>query len=343
MECLKCGSANVIRNGGGRIRCKDCGSSPRVIGESTLYGADGEVKLTWRKTAQDDKLAALQEAGEAIIGRIKPKKPAPGPKSADSDLLNCYVITDFHLGMLSWHGETGEDWDTDIAEQMLLDWFSLAIQRSPKAGHAVFAQLGDFLHWDGLEAVTPTSQHSLDADTRFTKLVRVAMRSIRRVVDMLLRRHDRVTLLLAEGNHDIASSVWLREMFAALYADEPRIEVITRADPYYCVEHGATSLFFHHGHLKRPKAIDDVFAAKFREVFGRTRHSYAHLGHMHHIDTKETNLMVVEQHRTLAAKDAYASRGGWIAGRDAKVITYHREYGEASRLTINPEMVRDGR
>jgi hypothetical protein len=38
-------------------------------------------------------------------------------------LLNCYVITDYHLGMLSWKAETGADWDIEIAEQMIIRWF----------------------------------------------------------------------------------------------------------------------------------------------------------------------------------------------------------------------------
>lgn len=49
--------------------------------------------------------------------------------------------------------------------------------------------------------------------------------------------------------------------------------------------------------------------------------------------------MTVEQHQTLAARDAYASRGGWLSGRSAKVITYHEKYGEVGRSTINFEMI----
>lgn len=86
--------------------------------------------------------------------------------------------------------------------------------------------------------------------------------------------------------------------------------------------------------------VSEVFAGRFREMFGRTKHAYAHLGHLHSIEVKENNLMVVEQHRTLAAPDAYAARGGWLSGRDAKVITYHNEYGEVSRLTINSDMLK---
>ncbi|CBY88559.1 hypothetical protein [Pantoea phage LIMEzero] len=49
--------------------------------------------------------------------------------------------------------------------------------------------------------------------------------------------------------------------------------------------------------------------------------------------------MIVEQHQTLAAKDAYASRGGWLSKRSASVITYHCEHGEVARLTISPDML----
>jgi hypothetical protein len=74
-------------------------------------------------------------------------------------------------------------------------------------------------------------------------------------------------------------------------------------------------------------------------MFGRTKYAYAHMGHLHHVDVKENNLMIVEQHRTLAANDAYGARGGYLSGRDAKVITYHHDFGEVSRLIINSDML----
>ena len=64
------------------------------------------------------------------------------------------------------------------------------------------------------------------------------------------------------------------------------------------------------------------------------------MGHLHSVDVKETNLMLVEQHRTLAAPDAYASRGGWISGRDAKVITYHKDYGKVAESVISIDMLK---
>lgn len=313
-----------------------------VKGVSTYYNKDGKPTGQWVKTNIDQarQLELLREAVEAMRDEIAPEQPMPAPRRTLEKLLNCYVITDYHLGAKAWGEETGADWDTDIAENLLVSWFGAAIAQAPDARIGVFAQLGDFMHWDGLEAVTPTSRNILDADTRFQRLVRVAVRVIRRIVAMLLQKHDQVHLLMAEGNHDIASSAWLRELFAALYANEPRIHVVTRPDPYYCIEHGRTSLFFHHGHKRRQDALETVLIAKFREVFGRTRHSYAHTGHLHHNVVRETNTMQIEQHRTLAAPDSHASRGGWMSGRDAKVVTYHAYHGEVGRITVSADMVK---
>lgn len=310
-------------------------------GTSTLYDADGAIKAQWVKTREDaDAIRAVFDAAaEAMAETIPREKPRAAPKGTRADLCNVYVLTDFHLGMLAWHEEGGDDWDIDIAEKMLVDWFGEAIAQAPAADTAVFAQLGDFMHADGLEALTPNGKNVLDADTRFQKTVRVAIRSIRRIIGMLLAKHRRVHIIMAEGNHDIASSVWLREWLAASYEDEPRVDVDRSPLPYYCVEWGKTAIFFHHGHKRKPENVDTVFAARFREVFGRTKHAYAHLGHMHFISSRETNLMVVEQHRTLAAPDAYAARGGWISGRDAVVITYSREHGEVARCRINAAML----
>ena len=314
-----------------------------VKGHSTLYDADGKPKLQWVKTSLDQQ--KLQEMAQAILVGMKDEIPKvkpcnPPTDSISNQILNCYVITDYHFGMLSWKEETGADWDLKIGEETIIKWFAQAIQQSPNAYQAVFAQLSDFLHFDGMDAVTPASKHLLDVDTRFAKVVRSAIRILRTVIDMLLQKHQQVHIIMADANHDPVSQIWLREWFSAMYENEPRITVDTSPSPYNAYEFGKTALFFHHGHKRKVANVSEVFAGQFREMFGRTKYAYAHMGHLHSIDVKENNLMIVEQHRTLAAPDAYAARGGWLSGRDAKVITYHRDFGEVSRLTINSDMLK---
>lgn len=314
----------------------------KVKGTSTLYNKEGEVVAQWVKTTLDHErqVEMLKAVVDGLKGEFDPEKPNPAKPICHSDLASLYVITDYHLGQLSWADETGADWNLDIAENMLVDWFAAAIQAAPASKTAIFGQLGDFLHFDSLMPVTPTSKHVLDASARYPQMVRVAIRAIRRIVAMLLEKHEHVHIIMAYGNHDLASSVWLREMLSDKYSDEPRVTVDNSATPYYAYEHGLTSLFFHHGHKKKLGEISKTFAGQYREIFGRTKYSYAHMGHLHHVHVKEDSMMIVEQHPTLAAKDAHSADGGYHSLRGASVITYHKEAGEVARATIRPEMLK---
>lgn len=312
-----------------------------VKGVSTYYDHEGRPRGQWVKSSIDqERQAQLQRAAiEAMCAEIAPIKPSIPPKQTLGHLCNVYTLTDSHVGMLAWHKEGGADWDLAIAEETLVGCFAAMIANSPRAATCVVAQLGDFLHYDGMAPVTPTNAHILDADSRFAKMVRVSIRILRRVIDMALQAHDNVVLLLAEGNHDIASSVWLRAMFAALYENEPRIHVIDSELPYYVHQHGATMLAWHHGHLRKLDELPLTFAAQFPVVWGNTKKRYCHTGHRHHVEEKEHAGMTVIQHPTLAARDAYAARGGWISERQVTSITYSDKFGQVARNTVTPEML----
>lgn len=319
----------------------------KIKGISTLYNADGMPTSQWVKSQIDaeKQLEMMREVVASMSEDIKPESPVPSPNINADELLNCFVITDYHMGMLAdkdevnASGQTGNgDWDLKIAEDTLVNWFAEAIRISPEADTAIYAQLGDFGHYD-YEPLTQASKHLLDSDSRNFKIVRATIRVTRQVIRMLLEKHNHVHVKWCDANHDPFSAIWMRELLTALYEHEPRVAVDNTADTYYAYEFGKTALFFHHGHKRKVANVDTVFAAKYREVFGRTEHAYAHMGHYHSVDKKETNLMVVEQHRTLASADAYSSRGGWLSGREANVITYHKEYGQVAYNTISYKMI----
>lgn len=311
-------------------------------GVSTYYDADGKVRGQWVKA--DIKKDEAERIMRAVVDDLAAGAPreAPVPAPAEprrEDLLTLYTLTDSHVGMLAWGKETGHDWDLDIAERVLTGCFEHMVAGSPPSGVAIVNQLGDFLHMDSLQPVTPTSGHILDADSRFEKVVKVAVRILRRVIASALAKHERVIVLMAEGNHDIASSVWLRTLFAALYENEPRVTVIDSPLPYYAVQHGDTMLAFHHGHLKKNDQLPLLFAAQFSKMWGLTTKRYCHTGHRHHVEEKEHSGMTVVQHPTLAARDAYAARGGWISERQVSSLTYHKQWGQVSKITVVPEML----
>lgn len=313
----------------------------RVKGVSTYYDNDGKVRGQWVKSKADDaaREQMLRDAYEVLAADLPKVAPMQTLKRCISDLVTLYTLTDCHVGMYSWADETGDDWDLDIAEQTLLGCFVEMIKATPDAEVGFINQLGDFLHYDSLLPLTPTSGHVVDADSRYSKMVTTAVRILRSVITMALEKHNKVVVLLAEGNHDLASSVWLRVMFKSLYENEPRVEIIDSPLPYYVYEHGKTMLAFHHGHLKKNDQLPLLFATQFPELWGTTKWRYCHTGHRHHTDEKEHSGMYVVQHPTLAARDAYAARGGWQSNRLVTSITYHKEYGQVVRNTVVPEMM----
>lgn len=182
-----------------------------ITGRSTLTDLrTGEPVMEWVKESLDrQKAAEAQRAAYAALAAELPRiAPTVPPRAAESHLATVYTLTDCHVGALAWRKEGGDDWDLEIAEKTLIGCFKHMIETSPASELAVVNQLGDFLHWDGLEAVTPASHHLLDADGRFEKVVAVAIRILRRIVDMALQKHSRIHVILAEGNHDLASSVY---------------------------------------------------------------------------------------------------------------------------------------
>lgn len=310
----------------------------KLKGTSTLVNGDGEVKLQWVKT--DAKIEALIEMQKSALAAmcedLKPLKPIKAPKQANVDLANLYTLTDCHVGMLAWDKETGADWDLNIAEATLVGTFCQMIDAAPASAIGIVNQLGDFLHFDSLQPMTPANHHILDADSRYQKMVVVAVRILRRVIEHALTKHNTVQVYMHEGNHDPAGSVWLRVLFAQLYEKNPRVTVGMSPNPYVAYQHGKTLIGFHHGHLTKLGTLPLLFAAKFPKEWGNTEHRYIHTGHKHHVDEKEHPGVNVIQHATLAAPDAYAARGGWISKRQATSMTYHKERGEIARGVFIP-------
>jgi hypothetical protein len=310
-------------------------------GVSTYYNSEGKPSGQWVKASltHEALVEALKEAVEGFKDQIDPASVIIAPAASEELLCNLYTFTDYHLGMLAWHQEGGADWDVSKAERTIIAALIQMVTQSPNAHTAVLNIQGDFLHTDGKTPVTPASKHVLDADSRFPKIRRAAIRIIRSLMAICLQRHQEVYLIIAEGNHDEESAGWLADLFAVHYEEEPRVTVSDSVLPFYVFEWGNTMLGVHHGHKVKNESLPLLFAAQFPQQWGRTTRREIHCGHRHHRDEKEYNGVTVVQHPTLAARDAYAARGGWIADRAAWAITYHKKYGAVGRVMITTEML----
>lgn len=303
------------------------------------HQVEDKVIQTWERQSPDEKLLeevidVLQEFKVSEVPLIK------APKRTIKSLLTLYTLTDYHLGMYAWAAEGGADWDTDIALQTLFSGIQQMQDGSPDAETAILNIQGDWMHWDGFAAITPMNKHLLDADTRFPRLVEVSLTAIHWMVQKLLEKHKRVHIVVCEGNHDQASSVWMRKHVKFYYDDHKRVTIDDTEVPYYAYLHGKTMIAFHHGHLTKMKDLPAYFSSepRFRTMWGEAEHCHIHCGHYHttQMYVDEIGGAIVERHPTLAARDAYAARNFITSRRKAHVITYDDTGDEISRCSVKP-------
>lgn len=320
----------------------------RVRGVSTLYDSQsGEPKIQWVKSEIDkERQHEMFVEMVAELSMDLPKyKPVKGPKKTNDDLMAVYPVGDHHMGMLAWDKETGDDYDMTIAENLLVGATDHLVGLMGGASRALVAFLGDFMHYDSFEPVTPTSRNQLDADSRFPKMVRASVRAMRYTIDAALKAHGTVDVIVEIGNHDLSSTIFLMECLACVYENEPRVTIDTSPMHYHYLRFGKCLVGVHHGHGTKMANLPLIMAADRPQEWGETEFRYWYTGHIHQskvqpaTSAQDYSGCVVESFRILAPNDAWAHQKGYRSHRDMKAIMLHREFGEVARMTVNPAML----
>ncbi len=316
-----------------------------VKGNSILYDANGEIKQQWVKTTQtkEDAKEELKELIKVWASELPKVTPQTvyNEHTINENILSVYPLGDPHIGMLAWEDECGESWDLKIAEKVFIDIFDRVVKVAPRSKECLIINLGDFFHYDNMEGTTSRSGNRLDVDGRYAKMVQVGVKIIRRMIESALEHHDIVNVINVIGNHDDVGSLFLSVCLKNVYENEPRVIIHDRPSPFHYYQFGKVLIGTHHGHTCKMDKLPGVMAADMPNEWGTSRFRYWLTGHIHHDSKKEYPGCMVESFRTVAAKDAYATYGGWRSGRDTKAIVYHKEWGEIERHTINIAQVTD--
>lgn len=305
-------------------------------GRSTLYNKRGEIIAEWVKTAKDqeDEYKALLKAIKGIADDwVKPKAiKKPAAKLVD-DLLTVIPLGDPHFGMLAWGQETGQDFDLEIAEANLIAAVDHLVSLAPRAKEALLINLGDFFHFDNSNTQT-TQGTKVDGDTRWSKVLRVGIRAMRRCIDRLLETHEKVTVICEIGNHDSHSAVMLALALDQFYEKEPRVTIDTSPAKFHWYRFGKNLIGVTHGDTVKAKDLPGVMACDRAKDWGETDFRYWYTGHVHHDTVKEYPGVVVETFRTLAPSDAWHKGQGYRSGQDLKLDVIHKKYGRVNRHIV---------
>lgn len=322
----------------------------RVKGVSTYYDKEGKAAGQWVKSERDKE--RQQEMFNAMVKGFTDTLPkalpvlAPKPDDSFKRLMACYPISDHHMGMLAWKHETNDSYDLDIGERLLNRAMSYLVNVAPSCREAVIITMGDMMHYDSFETVTPSSRNMLDADSRFPKMVRYTVRAIRYAITVVLMHHEHVRVIVEIGNHDLSCSIFLMECLYNVYENEPRVTIDTSPKHFHYFRHGKVLVGTHHGHSVRMPNLPLLMAQDRPQDWGETTYRYIWTGHVHKDQTNYAKAggefagVKVESFRVLAPGDAWAQQQGYRSMQDMKCIVLHDQYGEVARHTVNPEMLK---
>ncbi|WP_245445291.1 hypothetical protein [Agrobacterium rosae] len=307
-----------------------------VKGVSALVDAEGRVIQQWQKTAVEYSPVDIAAILKGAFTDVAPAEPITAPAQVYDDLLTLTPLADWHIGLFSWHRETDTNWDLKIAESVIGSAIEDLIARTPPSANAIVLGGGDLLHSDNNENKTARSGNALQVDGRYQKVLMTACRLVVRAIDASLRRHGQVTVRILPGNHDEHASVAVAYFLLAWYRNEPRVTVDVDPSLFFWFRFGKVMIGATHGHTVKLKDMASIMAHRRAEDWGATRHRFIHGFHIHHSSkfASEGGGVISESHQTPTPQDAWHFGSGFLSGRSMQSISYHKEYGEVSRVRV---------
>jgi hypothetical protein len=308
-----------------------------VKGVSTYYNRDGVAAGQWVKSTIDQSAyqAALQAMADGITQGITPRSTIPRPRETDGDLLTVYPLGDPHSGLYSWIKETGQAFDLAEYERINVLAIDAIMAGSPRSKIALYIDLGDTTHASDDKKRTPGSGHYLDVSGRICEAIESSFKLKAYHIDRLLEHHEQVIFRLNRGNHDPVTAVAISGMVRERYRLNPRVTVVEPYNPYWYYEFGKVMIATAHGDGAKAPQMGPIMATDQAEMWGRTKHRHAFLGHVHHYKGEEFPGVTVQYFGTLAAPDWYSHHAGYRSTRKIKSLTFHCEHGEWGGSTRN--------
>lgn len=235
---------------------------------------------------------------------------------------------ELHYGKAGWVGETGEEYNRDVAEKRLTDARQHMLQEVADRGRPekFFWALGnDQLHIDN-EHGTTTKGTPQDCDGTAARILREGFEILIKDADTLLSVAP-LHIKYVPGNHDHLLTYAMLNMLAAWYRNDKNVTVELGAKSRDYSVYGSTLLGFGHGDggLK-PKDFMATMAKEASQWWTQTRYRAFFTGHLHTEVVRELIGGTHYQMKSLSGKDRYHEKNAYLsdAGMNSYVIDKER-------------------
>lgn len=245
-----------------------------------LYAVKFKVKPIVNEANIDD---AIECAKKLFTSEIEPLKLKIYPKdnTLNKNKLLEIPAVELHLGKMAWGGDTGQDYDKNIATGRFYHILEeiCNIQEVEMCDTALVTIGNDFFNSDTVNATTTKGTPQTN-DLRWKKMFLLGLKLYTEFLETLRGKFNKIDVRLCSGNHDKMSSFYLYLALQQYFRSDDKLTFSDNYKDYQCYQFGKCAIFFGHGDSNLKRIIQSI-PAEFYKEWGSSIFRELHLGHLH--------------------------------------------------------------
>jgi len=259
----------------------------------------------------------------------------------DGDYMLEVPIVDLHLNKLAWHPETGESYDTEIAEERFMyvidDILSRERVMNKEYKKIIFPIGNDFFNFDDSKGRTTrgTMQRS---DDRWQDMYLKGQELLIKAIDKL-KQLAPVSVFLVPGNHDWVTSFHSIVNIKSWFRNDENVSVNTNPASRKYVRFGKNLIGFTHLD-KESRRIYGCMQVEAKTDWGQTYFHEWHGAHIHSElakEAKEDKGVIVRNLASVTGRDDWHFNKGYLSHPHSQAFIWHKDKG--LRDTLNTEII----
>jgi hypothetical protein len=299
-----------------------------------------------RLVRREEEIKARDAIDELLIDAcaFAPKYPRREYARHDDPMLYEIAMPDIHFGRLTWHEESGEDFDIKIAEHVVRTAIQKLLQYSQSFGvERILLPIGnDFFNVNSKTNTTVRGTPQQE-DTRWQKTFRAGRVLATEMIDACAAIAP-TDVLIIPGNHDEEKIFYLGDALTCWYHNNDNVSIDNCAASRKYYAYGKVLLGFTHGDAETAKKLPNLMQFEQPKMWGESLYREWHTGDKHHkmdyvLEVDEQVGMVVRILRSLVAADAWSFGKGFVGSqRAAEAFLWHPDNGLIAQFTAGVDM-----
>jgi hypothetical protein len=249
------------------------------------------------------------------------------------------AMPDIHFGRLTWHEESGQDFDIKIAESVVRETLQQLLQYSKnfEIGKILFPLGNDFFNSNNKSNTTVNGTLQQE-DTRWQKTFRAGRRLATEMIDACAEIAP-VDVLFVLGNHSEEKEFYLGDALECWYHNNKNVQIDNGAMSRKYYSFGKVLLGFTHGNTEATKKLPNLMQFEVPKLWGDSIYREWHTGDKHHkmdfvLEVDEQVGIVIRILRSLVPADAWTFSHGFVGSqRAAEAFLWHPESGLIAQFT----------